>query len=73
MRLSVDLEGRYTGCKYLLFSNFFTGVSDPYVRCLHGQDKLFQSRAMPKTVNPSWDETFDVHIDNPFKAITLQV
>jgi len=49
------------------------GVSDPYVRCLHGQDKLFQSRAMPKTVNPSWDETFDVHIDNPFKAITLQV
>ena len=55
------------------FQTFFTGVSDPYVRCLHGQDKLFQSRAMPKTVNPSWDETFDVHIDNPFKAITLQV
>ena len=55
-----------------MFFNFL-GVSDPYVKCLHGQDKLFQSRIVPKSLNPSWDETFDVHIDNPFKSITLQV
>merc|ERR1711981_1045670 len=49
------------------------GVSDPYVKCLHGQDKLFQSRPIPKTLNPSWDDVFVVHIDNPFQPITLQV
>ena len=48
-------------------------MSDPYVKCLHGQDKLFQSKSIPKTVNPYWDETFEVHIDNPFKPITFQV
>ena len=49
------------------------GTSDPYLKCIHGQDKLFQTRAITKTVNPIWDEIFDSYIDNPFKPITLQV
>ena len=49
------------------------GVSDPYIKCIHGQDKLFQTKPVAKTVNPMWDETFAVHIDNPFKPITFQV
>merc|ERR1712018_343731 len=40
---------------------------------MHGQDKLFQTKSIVKTTNPKWDEHFSVHIDNPFKAITLQV
>ena len=53
--------------------NNFLGVSDPYLKCLHGQNKLFQTKPIPKTINPTWDEMFDMHIDNPFKPIILQV
>ena len=49
------------------------GVSDPYVKCIHGQTKLFQSKPVAKTVYPLWDETFVMHIDNPFKPLTFQV
>ena len=50
------------------------GVSDPYIKCIHGQgSKLFQSKPVAKTVNPTWDETFIVHVDNPFKPLTFQV
>jgi Ca2+-dependent lipid-binding protein len=49
-----------------------TGTSDPYVRCVQGQDKLFQTRSIAKTVNPVWDETFESYIDNPFRPITFQ-
>ncbi len=52
---------------------FVLGTSDPYLKCMHGQDKLFQTRSIQKTVNPNWDETFDSYIDNPFKPITFQV
>ena len=52
---------------------YFLGTSDPYLKCMHGQDRLFQTRAITKTVNPIWEETFDSYIDNPFKPITLQV
>ena len=38
------------------------GVSDPYIKCIHGQGKLFQSKPVPKTVNPTWDETFNLGI-----------
>ena len=51
----------------------FIGTSDPYMKCMHGQDKLFQTKSIVKTVNPKWDENFIVHLDNPFKPITLQV
>ena len=47
------------------------GVSDPYIKCIHGQTKLFQSKPVAKTVNPVWDETCVMHIDNPFKPLTL--
>ena len=52
---------------------YFSGTSDPYLKCMHGQDKLFQTKSIVKTTNPKWDEHFSVHIDNPFKPITLQV
>ena len=38
-----------------------------------GHDKLFQTVAKPKTVNPKWDETFDSFVDNPFRELTFQV
>ena len=51
----------------------FAGVSDPYVKGLHGTDNLFRTKEVKKTVNPMWAETHTVHIDNPFKPITFQV
>jgi hypothetical protein len=57
----------------IVFFRVFLGTSDPYLKCMHGQDKLFQTRSIQKTVNPNWDETFDSYIDNPFKPITFQV
>ena len=38
-----------------------------------GHDKLFQTRAISKTVNPKWDETFDSFVDNPFRELAFQV
>ena len=49
------------------------GTSDPYLKCIHGQDKLFQTLEKKKTCNPMWAETFVSYVDNPFKPITLQV
>ena len=49
------------------------GTSDPYVKCVQGQDKLFQTRVIAKSVNPVWGETFASFVDNPFKPICFQV
>ena len=49
------------------------GTSDPYLKCVQGSDKLFQTLEKKKTVNPMWAETFVTHVDNPFKPITFQV
>ncbi len=49
------------------------GTSDPYVKCVQGQEKLFQTRVISKTVNPVWGETFATFVDNPFKPIAFQV
>ena len=38
-----------------------------------GHDTLFQTRAIPKTVNPKWEETFDSYVDNPFRELVFQV
>ena len=40
---------------------------------LQGNDKLFQTRAITKTVNPKWEETFDSFVDNPFRELIFQV
>ena len=50
-----------------------TGTSDPYVRCFQGQEKLFQTKTITKTVNPVWQETFASYVDNPFKELELHV
>ena len=49
------------------------GTSDPYLKCVQGNDKLFQTLEKKKTCNPMWAETFVTHVDNPFKPITFQV
>ena len=43
------------------------------MKCVQGNDKLFQTLEKKKTCNPMWAETFVTHVDNPFKPITFQV
>lgn len=49
------------------------GRSDPYLKCIHGQEKLFQTRVVQKTISPVWKENFISYVDNPFKPLTFQV
>lgn len=49
------------------------GTSDPYVKCMHGQECLFQTKEVKKSVSPLWAETHQAYIDNPFKPLTFQV
>ena len=55
------------------YAFFSLGTSDPYLKCVHGQDKLFQTTEKKKTCSPMWAETFITHVDDPFKPITFQV
>lgn len=48
------------------------GTSDPYVKCVQAQEKLFQTRAITKTVNPVWGEDFSTFTDNPFNPLVFQ-
>lgn len=50
-----------------------SGRSDPYLKCIHGQEKLFQTRVVQKTISPVWKENFISYVDNPFKPLTFQV
>ena len=64
---------RYLFIRFRYISILLLGTSDPYLKCVQGSDKLFQTLEKKKTVNPMWAETFVTHVDNPFKPITFQV
>ena len=49
------------------------GTSDPYLRCVQGQDRLFQTRHVTKTVNPVWGEPFEAYVENPFRKLEFEV
>src|SRR6266545_642909 len=39
-----------------------SGTSDPYVEFVLDGKRVFKSKVMKKTLNPVWDESFDVMI-----------
>jgi Ca2+-dependent lipid-binding protein len=49
------------------------GASDPYCKfCIDGKT-LYKSRIVYKTLNPKWDETFTLPVDDLGKVITVKV
>lgn len=50
-----------------------SGTSDPYVKFKLGGRLLFKSRTVHKDLNPVWDETFVVPIEDPFQPINIKV
>lgn len=50
-----------------------SGTSDPYVKFKIGGRLLFKSKTLHKDLNPVWDETFIVPIEDPFQPINIKV
>ncbi|XP_055701211.1 multiple C2 and transmembrane domain-containing protein isoform X1 [Phlebotomus papatasi] len=49
------------------------GTSDPYVKFKVGGRLLYKSRTVHRDLNPVWDETFVVPIEDPFQPINIKV
>lgn len=50
-----------------------SGTSDPYVKFKQGGRLLFKSKIVHKELNPIFDETFSVPIEDPFQPINIKV
>lgn len=50
-----------------------SGTSDPYVKFKQAGRLLFKSRTVHKELNPVFDETFVVPIEDPFQPINVKV
>ncbi|KAJ8960219.1 hypothetical protein NQ318_003943, partial [Aromia moschata] len=49
------------------------GLSDPYVKFKCGGRLIYKSRTVYRDLNPVWDESFTVPIEDPFLPITIKV
>lgn len=49
------------------------GTSDPYVKFKMGGRLLHKSKTLHRDLNPVWDETFTVPIEDPFVPIIIKV
>lgn len=56
---------------FLLFS--VAGTSDPYVKFKLNGRLLHKSKTVHRDLNPVWDETFVVPIEDPFQSIQIKV
>lgn len=50
----------------------FLGTSDPYVKFKLNGRLLHKSKTVHKDLNPVWDETFIVPIEDPFQSIQIK-
>lgn len=50
-----------------------SGTSDPYVKFKQASRLLFKSKIVHKELNPTFDETFFVPIEDPFQPISVKV
>ena len=63
-------------CSYFSFTNFYfsratdiaamdtNGLSDPFVEIALHKDLVLKTKVINKTVNPMWNETFTLYIDD---------
>lgn len=48
-------------------------MSDPYVKFKCGGRLVHKSRTVYRDLNPAWDESFTVPIEDPFLPIIIKV
>ena len=49
------------------------GTSDPYVKFYWRNKQVYKSKTIDKELNPVWDESFILAIDDPFIPLELKV
>ncbi|XP_063862004.1 multiple C2 and transmembrane domain-containing protein 1-like isoform X4 [Scylla paramamosain] len=49
------------------------GTSDPYVKFKVAGKLAYKSKTVYKDLNPTWDESFTVGIEDPFEPVTVKV
>ena len=50
-----------------------SGTSDPYCKFYWRNKQVYKSKTIDKDLNPVWDESFILAIDDPFIPMKLQV
>lgn len=50
-----------------------TGTSDPYVKFKAGSRLLYKSKTIYRDLNPVWDESFVLPVEDPFTPINIKV
>ncbi|XP_037081873.1 multiple C2 and transmembrane domain-containing protein-like isoform X2 [Pollicipes pollicipes] len=50
-----------------------SGTSDPYVKFKLGGKVVCKSKIVYKTLNPLWDEWFQIPVDDPFQQLQVKV
>lgn len=50
-----------------------SGASDPYVKVKCSGRLLHKSRTVHRDLNPVWDESVTLPIEDPFQALTIKV
>lgn len=58
---------------YVAMLGMLAGTSDPYVKFKVGGRLLYKSRTIYRDLNPVWDESFTVPIEDPFQAVHIKV
>eukprot|EP01113_Clastostelium_recurvatum_P001394 TRINITY_DN10573_c1_g1_i4.p1 TRINITY_DN10573_c1_g1~~TRINITY_DN10573_c1_g1_i4.p1 ORF type:complete len:185 (+),score=44.95 TRINITY_DN10573_c1_g1_i4:38-556(+) len=54
-----------------LFPADINGYSDPYVRIVQGEEKLWKSSVIQKNLNPVWEETATVKLQKPDEKLVV--
>jgi Ca2+-dependent lipid-binding protein len=49
------------------------GTSDPYVKFYWKAKQVYKSKTIDKDLNPVWDESFILAIDDPFVPLEMKV
>ena len=52
---------------------FLPGTSDPYVKFSIAGKQHYKSRTIQKNLNPLWNEKFQLPVEDPYKAVALNV
>ena len=50
-----------------------SGTSDPYCKFYWRNKQVYKSKTIDKDLNPVWDESFILAIDDPFVPMKIQV
>ena len=50
-----------------------SGTSDPYVKFYWRGKQVYKSKTIDKDLNPVWDESFILAIDDPFMPMEIKV